>query len=358
MSYKFNPLVFGGFDFFEKAAAAGMTKAEVETLLLGYALLKGRKNSQTISGGTEAEGKLLLKAYEGVGPAGQLEFPVGELLPLGVINLGGSLNKFGELYVTSIKGVGSAEIKLIEGLESLVVGGKVSANLFSILRETKESAGALTFTKAVIQLTGAAAVAIKTVEYVGGNEGGEAYQLTIFNNTAVNQTLEHGAATTNGFFFSNEVNLVLKPKQLVTLTFALGRWRNTTVQPYTAGTNLELSAFAFKLAEAVKVAKTLTVTEDIKGEGNIIATSVGKGLQIKEGANAKMGVATLEAGEVVVETTAVTASSRIFLTINEGGLLNVGTPYEAERTAAKSFKIKSTNVLDKSKVAWLLVEPS
>src|SRR5262249_36948762 len=44
-----------------------------------------------------------------------------------------------------------------------------------------------------------------------------------------------------------------------------------------------------------------------------IAT-IGRGLQVAEGANAKMGTATLAAGTVVVSTTAVTANSRIFLT--------------------------------------------
>ena len=96
----------------------------------------------------------------------------------------------------------------------------------------------------------------------------------------------------------------------------------------------------------------------IEAGGDVSLTALGKKIKVKEGANASMGVATLEGGKAVVATTAVTANSRIFLTINEGGLLNVGVPYEAERTAAKEFTIKSSNALDTSTVAWLILEPS
>src|SRR5438067_758257 len=80
------------------------------------------------------------------------------------------------------------------------------------------------------------------------------------------------------------------------------------------------------------------------------------GLKITEGANGTMGVATLAAGTVVINTTAVTANSRIFLMDQNGGA-NAGTPYISARVAATSFTITSTNGADVSDVAWWIVEP-
>lgn len=86
-----------------------------------------------------------------------------------------------------------------------------------------------------------------------------------------------------------------------------------------------------------------------------IATA-GRGLQVAEGANAKSGVATLVAGTVTVNTTAVTPNSRIQLT----GQVDGGTPgfqRVSARVAGTSFTITSSNAADTSQVAWLIVEP-
>lgn len=99
-------------------------------------------------------------------------------------------------------------------------------------------------------------------------------------------------------------------------------------------------------------AGTATIT------GNLILNTAGNGIQIKEGTNATMGVATLVAGTVVVNTTKVTATSRIFLTTDGGTLTNLGSVYISARTAATSFTISSTNVLDASDVAWVILEPA
>lgn len=91
--------------------------------------------------------------------------------------------------------------------------------------------------------------------------------------------------------------------------------------------------------------------------GNIVINTAGKGLKIKEGSNARMGVATLVGGASVVSNTSVTANTRIFLTIQSpGGTL--GTVYVSARTANTSFTISSTSVIDTSVVAWLLIEPA
>ncbi len=91
--------------------------------------------------------------------------------------------------------------------------------------------------------------------------------------------------------------------------------------------------------------------------GSVTIATAGYGLEIKEGSNAKMGLATLSGGTVTVSTTAVTANSRIFLTDQGGTVTNLGSVYISARTAGTSFTISSTNILDASDVAWMIVEP-
>lgn len=89
----------------------------------------------------------------------------------------------------------------------------------------------------------------------------------------------------------------------------------------------------------------------------LIAGAAGGGLAVKEGTNARMGVATLAAGTVTVANTSVTATTRILLTVNTPGG-TVGTPYVSARTAGTSFTITSTSGADTSTVGYFLVEPA
>jgi hypothetical protein len=80
-------------------------------------------------------------------------------------------------------------------------------------------------------------------------------------------------------------------------------------------------------------------------------------LYVKEGTNARMGVATLVGGTATVSTTAVTASSRVQLTSQADG----GTPgwlRVSGRTAGTSFTITSSSASDTSTVAWVIIEPA
>jgi hypothetical protein len=99
----------------------------------------------------------------------------------------------------------------------------------------------------------------------------------------------------------------------------------------------------------------------VDSAGQVILQTVGTGLSIKEGSNAKQGKSTMTAGAVTVSTTAVTSSSRIFISINDAGsgaLTNIGSVYVNNIVAGTSFDIRSTNVLDTSSVVWLITEPS
>ncbi len=93
--------------------------------------------------------------------------------------------------------------------------------------------------------------------------------------------------------------------------------------------------------------------------GHLILSGVGKGIKIKEGSNATMGVATLSGGTVVVSTNKVTANSRIQLTAQDlGTIVAPAALAVSARTAATSFTILSSDPTDTSDIAWIIVEPS
>lgn len=101
------------------------------------------------------------------------------------------------------------------------------------------------------------------------------------------------------------------------------------------------------------------VTGDSTVLGNEIINAVGSGLKVKEGANARMGTAVLNGvTEVTVANTSVTATSRIFITVESPGGTVGGAAYVSSRIAGTSFGIKGLVVGDTSTVAWMIVEPS
>ena len=106
-------------------------------------------------------------------------------------------------------------------------------------------------------------------------------------------------------------------------------------------------------------ANALTMTEGtwdlvITG-GSLDITAVGKGVKVKEGTNAKQGVATLVAGTVTVSNTTITTSSRIFLTAQDNN--TTGALRVSARTAGTSFVITSSNATDTGVVAYEIFEP-
>jgi soluble P-type ATPase len=83
------------------------------------------------------------------------------------------------------------------------------------------------------------------------------------------------------------------------------------------------------------------------------------GLEVKElgAGDDRQGLIALSGGTITVPTTAVTTTSRIFLTSNVVG----GTPgalYVSARTPGTSFNITSTSGADTSSVAWIISEPT
>ena len=89
---------------------------------------------------------------------------------------------------------------------------------------------------------------------------------------------------------------------------------------------------------------------------NLSLATVGKNFYVKEGTNAIMGVATLSSGTITVNTTKVTASSRIFV-FGQNTSGTIGELTISSRVAGTSFTITGVGT-DTRDVAWIIIEPA
>jgi hypothetical protein len=108
----------------------------------------------------------------------------------------------------------------------------------------------------------------------------------------------------------------------------------------------------------------ITAGRNLSAGSNLILTTGGlvitnKGTGAAAGSATAGKVALVDAGGgaagVVVNTTAVTANSLIFLSYNDTSLSNPGSLNVSGRVAGTSFTIGSTNGSDRSDVAWFIV---
>ena len=105
------------------------------------------------------------------------------------------------------------------------------------------------------------------------------------------------------------------------------------------------------------VIDNVTLQEVTSGDLVVVGSTTVSAVKVREGTNATMGTATLVAGTITVNTTKVTANSRIFVTTQTpGGTL--GVQYISARTAGTNFTITSTSNTDTSTIAWFIVEPA
>lgn len=91
------------------------------------------------------------------------------------------------------------------------------------------------------------------------------------------------------------------------------------------------------------------------GSADLDIATVGRGLRIAEGTNARQGTATLVAGQVTVSNASITANTRIYL----GAVTPAGSPgalFVSSVTVGTGFHITSSNGADTSTVSYFLVE--
>lgn len=142
-----------------------------------------------------------------------------------------------------------------------------------------------------------------------------------------------------------------------TQTLTVGTTTTSAPSITVTGSTAPTNGVYLPAANSVGISTGSTEGIRIDSSGNLLVQRVGSGLRIKEGTNAKMGVATLVAGTVTVSNTSVTANSRIFLTTQSVGG-TAGFLVVSARTAGTSFTILSSSNTDTSVVAWMIVEPA
>lgn len=121
-------------------------------------------------------------------------------------------------------------------------------------------------------------------------------------------------------------------------------------------TALATTAFVTTADNLKANAASPVFTGDINSStGNLQISTIGKGVQIKTGANSRAGTSVLVGGTVTVSNTTVTANTIVMLTSQvDGG--TIGSVRISAKVNGTSFTITSSNVLDTSTVGWYMIE--
>lgn len=184
---------------------------------------------------------------------------------------------------------------------------------------------------------------------------GSGYDSTLLVGSNGNVLVANSAAA-NGINWAPAV-VASAPFTYTTSTRALTIATATNSVPgvLSAADHTTYSGYAATIALKAPLASP-TFTGDVNSStGNVLVSTLGKGLQVKTGTNSKIGTAVLVAGTKTVSNTSVTANSLIFLTSQaDGGV--VGSLRVSAKTANTSFVITSSSALDTSTVAWMIVE--
>lgn len=98
------------------------------------------------------------------------------------------------------------------------------------------------------------------------------------------------------------------------------------------------------------------ISTDVTNGGNILINTIGKGLQVKSGSNAKAGTATANgATTVTVSTTAFGANSTVIFGLKTVGGTILGAPYMFTATPGTSFGFRA-GASDTSVYNWVIVD--
>lgn len=184
---------------------------------------------------------------------------------------------------------------------------------------------------------------------------GDGYDATILVGGNGNVLVANSAAATGQSWSPAVVTSAPFTYVTSTRTLSAATATNTVSGILSAADHTTYSGYAATIATKAPLASP-TFTGDVNAStGNVLVSTVGKGLQVKTGTNSKIGTAVLIGGAATVANTSVTANSRIFLTSQANG----GTPgflRITAKTVATSFVITSSSATDTSTVAWMIVE--
>jgi hypothetical protein len=104
----------------------------------------------------------------------------------------------------------------------------------------------------------------------------------------------------------------------------------------------------------LRIGDATTPTEVLDVVGNLSLVTAGNKIKITTGSNASVGTGTLSGGTVTVSTTAVSASSLIFIQYT-GSLTNSGQLTISAKSAGTSFTVTSTNASDANTFNWWII---
>jgi len=251
---------------------------------------------------------------------------------------------------THINATSAGSILLTNNGTSILSVGSASVVASKLMTVTDTVAG--TALDVLNSTTSAAANGLKVTMSNAGHNAGQAIIV------AKSKTSGGGNTLTMLDFQQNGQNATTAQEILHTYSLrdnSSSRLAGTVCFKYSnVGSGTQVTDFIFRTLQG-----GTTLTDSVKITGaNLHILQAGGGLYVKEGTNATMGIATLVAGTVVVNTTKVTANSRIFITRQTLGTILVTVDVSVTaRTAGTSFTITSADITDTSTVAWFLVEP-
>lgn len=231
---------------------------------------------------------------------------------------------------------------------------------------------------------GTAGVSGSTTNIIIGTSSGGTSNITLNGHVTVEGVTSTGATGTGNFVFSSapslsgavtftgsanlaaSVNLAASNTSIIggnltttqTVSYATGATASGQTKTINMGTGAVAGGITMISIGSTLGTSTIALNGTTTAAGDLKLGTAGNGLYIKEGTNATMGTGTLSAGTLVVSTTKVTANSRIFISDNGGTVTNLGTLYISARTAGTSFTVSSTNILDASTFAWIIIEPA
>ena len=141
--------------------------------------------------------------------------------------------------------------------------------------------------------------------------------------------------------------------------YVLAGTANQITKTDTAGTTTFSLPAAITAPGSVTATTTLTATLGAitATNGNLVLSTAGNKLSIATGANASLGTsAAMTAGAITISTTAVTASSKIFVSHNTlNGTPGAVSAPTASIVAGTSFDITSSSNTDTSTVNWWII---
>jgi hypothetical protein len=304
----------------------------------------GWLTNNTLRGRLDSSGYWLIN---GATKVTDWKFAVGDSSQMDYLRLGGVVtpaatpltNRYNSRLV--IKGVGTSTTTA-----GISIYNSAGTAIFQTLDDGSASFNQIfsAFTSSIIRFLAASAT-IGTAN-LGGTTGG------IINITPLTVTSGTGTTTTAALKVNGGYNTSSPNTNTGEWT---SLWLNSVFDQADAGTaptssiRIEGQLNAAANYVAIRILDGGAITTN----GSIILNTAGGKINIATGSNASAGTGTLSSGSATINTTAVTASSLIFITPTSNSSL--GTPYISAKTASTSFTVTSTNGSDASTFNWLIL---